>query len=413
MKKGLFILIAGMLSLGTLQAQEAWQAVDSIRIFYRQGHRYVDPSFRENRAILNHFKVSIDSTLRARLLERVVIHSYASPDGTDRANIRLASLRADSLASYLLPERLEKHSNGIAWDMLRKLVAASNMEYRDEVLHVLDHTPIWIHDSLGRIIDGRKKRLMELRGGNPYRYMYETFFPDLRSSVSAVLYVRVPVKKTDTATVVNPKPVPESKPQPESKPEPMQREPVTVTEPEVKDFQPFFAVKTNLLYWATLMPDFRSYTFVPNLEIEWFFKERWSLSGTGNFAKWAYGDNFLGISSWSLEPRWWFKEDGCFHWFYLGIYGQIGDYDVQNSRVKNDGNTGNLWGAGLSFGAAIPFLNRLGFEIGIRGGYRHSEVKTYSHEAPDYFLDYETKNNHWGMTGIKASFYFRFGKGTK
>lgn len=149
-------MIAGMLSLGTLQAQEAWQAVDSIRIFYRQGHRYVDPSFRENRAILNHFKVSIDSTLRARLLERVVIHSYASPDGTDRANIRLASLRADSLASYLLPERLEKHSNGIAWDMLRKLVAASNMEYRDEVLHVLDHTPIWIHDSLGRIIDGRK-----------------------------------------------------------------------------------------------------------------------------------------------------------------------------------------------------------------------------------------------------------------
>lgn len=181
-----------------------------------------------------------------------------------------------------------------------------------------------------------------------------------------------------------------------------------------EEFHPLLAVKTNLLYWATVMPDFKSYTYVPNLEIEWFFKDRWSLSGTGNFAKWSYGNGkFFGISSWSIEPRWWFKGDGRFRWFYLGAYGQVGDYDVQNDRVSLDGNTGKLWGAGLSLGVAIPFSNRFGLELGLRGGYRHAKVNGYVHEAPDYFREFTEKDNHWGVTGIKASLYYRFGKSNK
>lgn len=181
-----------------------------------------------------------------------------------------------------------------------------------------------------------------------------------------------------------------------------------------EEFRPLLAVKTNLLYWATVMPDFKSYTYVPNLEIEWFFKDRWSLSGTGNFAKWSYGNGkFFGISSWSIEPRWWFKGDGRFRWFYLGAYGQVGDYDVQNDRVSLDGNTGKLWGVGLSLGVAIPFSNRFGLELGLRGGYRHAKVNGYVHEAPDYFREFTEKDNHWGVTGIKASLYYRFGKSNK
>ena len=32
---------------------------------------------------------------------------------------------------------------------------------------------------------------------------------------------------------------------------------------------------------------------------------------------------------------------------------------------------------------------------------------------PDYFLDAKDTGNHWGVTGIKASIYYRFGKGNK
>lgn len=179
------------------------------------------------------------------------------------------------------------------------------------------------------------------------------------------------------------------------------------------EFRPFIAVKTNLVYWATALPDFNSYTFVPNLEAEYFFCDRWSVAGLGNYAKWGYGDGkFFGISFWSLEPRWWIWGDGRFNWIYIGIYGQMGDYDVQNGDGGQFGFTGPFWSAGLSFGVTVPFSDRFGVEVGLRAGYRQSEVNGYSYEAPEYFRDYTETDRHWGLTGLKVSFYYRFGKGS-
>ena len=144
-------------------------------------------------------------------------------------------------------------------------------------------------------------------------------------------------------------------------------------------FRPFISVKTNLVYWTTAMPDFNSYTFVPNLEAEYFFCDRWSVAGTGNYAKWGYGDGkFFGISSWSLEPRWWIWGDGKYRWIYVGLYGQMGDYDVQNGGDGQFGYTGPFWSTGLSFGVTVPFSKRLGVELGVRAGYRQSEVNGHS-----------------------------------
>ena len=149
-----------------------------------------------------------------------------------------------------------------------------------------------------------------------------------------------PEKTAEADTTAKPLPVPEEEEEEEEKP----------------DFTPIIGIKTNLLYWATIMPDFHSYTFVPNLEVEWYFAKRWSLSAQGNFALWDYnGGDWFGVSSWSIEPRWWIWGDSKFRWIYLGVYGQVGDYDVQNDRVDRDGNTGKMWGAGLSVGAVIPF----------------------------------------------------------
>lgn len=417
LQKKAWLLMLCLLGCGVAQAQ---QAADALQIYYRQGYRYIDPALRDNGKELDRFTKSIENALQQEKLERVVIRSYTSPDGTDRANTALAAHRVDSLASYLLrhtglsADLLEKHAGGIAWELLRDKVAASDMPYRDEVLQILDNTPVWIYNDQGKIIDGRKKRLMDLLEGVPYRYMYEEFFPELRSSIAATLYLRRE-KLPEPAPEPEPAPTPEIQTEPQSGPKPVQTEPAVIpAEPAEKVFRPLIAIKTNLLYWATAMPDFHSYTYVPNLEAEWFFSDRWSLSGTGNYTNRGYGNGeFFGISSWSLEPRWWFNGDGLYRWFYLGVYGQVGDYDVKNPRTEPDGRTGNLWGTGLSFGVAIPFTNRLGLELGLRGGYRHSDVKIYSVEAPDYFLDRKTQDDHWGVTGIKASLYFRFGKGSK
>ena len=418
MKKG--IVIGFLIALaGVVQAQEV---TDSMRIYYRTGYRNVDTTFRDNRTELAHFIQSVKSAMERGELERVIIRSCASPDGTNRANELLAARRADSLQAYILrhtglPEKMvEKCSEGIAWNMLREMVAGSDMQYRDEVLVILDETPLWIYDEQGRIVDGKKKQLMDLKGGVPYRYMYEHFFPDMRSSLSATLYERKAVPETPvqakepkdtikTEVVTTPPPVPDTTEKPA---------PIAPIPQEEKAFRPLLAVKTNLLYWAGLMPDFRNYSFIPNLELEYFFLDRWSVAAAGNYAKWEYsGDDWFGISTWSVEPRWWIWGDGQYRWIYLGLYGEVGDYDVQNNRIAVDGYTGKLWSTGLSVGAALPFSKRWGAEVGLRAGYRHSQEKAYSYEAPDYFLDAEDTGNHWGVTGIKVSLYYRFGKGNK
>ena len=194
MKTILFFLLAGTLTLGSVQAQEA---ADSMKIYYRRGYRHVDPSFRNNRTQLERFFNSIDAALKKDRVEKIVIRSYASPDGAAEANEQLAARRAEELKAYLVREGnipsslIEHHAEGIAWSMLREQVAASDMTGRNEVLGIIDHTPLWIYDDQGRIIDGRKKRLMDLQGGKPYDYMLEHFFPDLRNSVNTVLYLHI------------------------------------------------------------------------------------------------------------------------------------------------------------------------------------------------------------------------------
>lgn len=201
MKKILFFLFAAVLAAGGVEAQEA---VDSMKIFYRRGYRNVDLSFRDNRAQMERFLNLTEAALKNDRVEKVVIRSYASPDGTAEANERLSVGRAEELKAYLVREGnipaslIEYHAEGIAWGMLREQVAASDMAGRDEVLDILDHTPLWIYDDDNRIVDGRKKQLMDLQGGKPYNYMLEHFFPELRNSVSTVLYLHIVTQDSET-----------------------------------------------------------------------------------------------------------------------------------------------------------------------------------------------------------------------
>ena len=201
MKKILFFLFAAVLAAGGVEAQEA---ADSMKIFYRRGYRNVDLSFRDNRAQMERFLNLTEAALKNDRVEKVVIRSYASPDGTAEANERLSVGRAEELKAYLVREGnipaslIEYHAEGIAWGMLREQVAASDMAGRDEVLDILDHTPLWIYDDDNRIVDGRKKQLMDLQGGKPYNYMLEHFFPELRNSVSTVLYLHIVTQDSET-----------------------------------------------------------------------------------------------------------------------------------------------------------------------------------------------------------------------
>ena len=125
------------------------------------------------------------NTDRDVVVRGVVITGYASPEGSYELNRRLSEGRALALSNYLqqntnIPRHLYKvNFGGEDWDGLVRLVETSNMMYRDEVLSIILYTPV---------ISGREKRLMDLYGGVPYRYMLANMFPSLRRVVVTADY---------------------------------------------------------------------------------------------------------------------------------------------------------------------------------------------------------------------------------
>ena len=113
-------------------------------------------------------------------LRNIRIEGYASPEGTWEDNERLALNRAKGFWSYM-QERYSYRVNSIEnvkvlshsedWTGLVRLINEGNMAYKSEVLAIIDRYGIF---------EGREKRLMDLAGGDPYRFMLKNYFPQLR-----------------------------------------------------------------------------------------------------------------------------------------------------------------------------------------------------------------------------------------
>lgn len=124
-------------------------------------------------------------------VKNISVVGYASPEGTLSFNQYLSEGRANALVDYLLP-RFDYPKNmysiafgGENWDGLLPLVEASNMAYRDEVINIIKTVPAEINNKTNT---SRKKSLMALQSGNPYRYMVKEFFPSLRKAICKINY---------------------------------------------------------------------------------------------------------------------------------------------------------------------------------------------------------------------------------
>ena len=126
----------------------------------------------------------VDSVAKAILLntdvkvKNVSIDGYASPEGTDAANLKLSQNRALSFADYL--RRTYKLSRGVLngvghgsdWEGLRNSVMAdANVPNKQGVLDVL---------AAAGNNEVRKTNLRKLDAGQPYAYLLANNYPPLR-----------------------------------------------------------------------------------------------------------------------------------------------------------------------------------------------------------------------------------------
>ena len=111
---------------------------------------------------------------------------YCSIEGSYAINERLARSRAEGFRDYLndkyaLSSHFPVEVKWVAedWAKLRELVEGSQMAHREDVLFLIDHVGVF---------EGREKKLMDLRGGEPYKYMLKTLFPASRRVEITVQY---------------------------------------------------------------------------------------------------------------------------------------------------------------------------------------------------------------------------------
>lgn len=201
-------LIAFVISFLSVVAVTAQDRADSTKIYFEMGHRQFNPRLGDNGPSMNHFVNSVIKAREVDDVDHILIHAFASPDGTNAANERLTRYRCEAVTNYIVratgidPSVVKAVPEGIAWDELRELVARTpDVPDREAVLDILDNTPLWIYDDHGKVIDGRKNRLMALASGVPYRWMFTNLFPQLRNAVAVSLFLKSDIRAARDAAV--------------------------------------------------------------------------------------------------------------------------------------------------------------------------------------------------------------------
>lgn len=176
---------------------------NSIILYFRINSYMIEGDFSDNRQTLKNLIAAIDVICASGdgHVEYVVVAGFSSPDGILSRNDRLAWERAVSIKEYIignteLPDKSVVLYNGSEdWQGLRELVEKSPIPDKEEVLHIIDNTPVW--DS-----DGGKNRLRELKelnDGEAYRYMVDNLFPQLRSGA----FIRVFYENNEVKSLIN------------------------------------------------------------------------------------------------------------------------------------------------------------------------------------------------------------------
>lgn len=149
------------------------------------GRTDIDPTLGNNQYELNkidHTTAEIKNDPNIKITGFSII-GYASPEGTLARNKELSEKRAKALQQYIAPRiplsnnRYQVEFGGEDWSGLVQLVEASTMAGKQQVLEIIRNRPV---------LQGRETRLMELDGGNPYRYMLKQMFPQLRRALCRV-----------------------------------------------------------------------------------------------------------------------------------------------------------------------------------------------------------------------------------
>ena len=394
---------------------------DSLRttIYFRPGYSLLELSYRDNAANMKALTQGIQ-TIKGNpcvQLQHIRILSAASPEGNSALNKRVAKRRGERLRDYLketlvLPDSIFTVSSaGEDWQGLAALIAKEKTPWRNKALQIIRHTPEWVTRN-GKVVDGRKRQLQNLDGGKAWKYMLDNHFYTLRTGAVVVCEVKTlaaestpSAAETSLEQARSKQASQQSASQSPSSP-PFPAIPSQVhPEPQSPPVASYFALKSNLLYDALL---------VPNLSLEASIGSGWTLGAGGMFAWWSKDakHRYWRIYGGDLEIRKYFgtlSKSKPLQGHHLGIYGDFLTYDFEFGAKGYQSKA--TYAAGIKYGYSHPIANRLNLDFALGIGYLHSNYKTYVPRDGCYVYQ-ETKKQKWlGPTQAEISLVWLLGKG--
>lgn len=196
-----------------------------------------------------------------------------------------------------------------------------------------------------------------------------------KEAVTVTLRIPAPeAAQPETPAVNEPAPAPE--PVMPAAPAAKESEPAPVAEaapqpaPAAKPY--CFAVRTNVLYDAMLLP---------TLGVEWRVSSDWGVKLDGSFAHWSGGEGKVQ-KVWLLNPevrRYLLRNKR----FYVGVSGGYGEYNIYKYPLgglfsKDTGYQGSLWSAGLTVGYQLCLSRHFSVDFNLGVGYMRSEYDSFA-----------------------------------
>ena len=348
-----------------------------------------------------------DSTLT---LHNLTIHGFGSIDGPYRLNEKVSRQRTDSVAAFisgmsnLSDGCIVTRSTAEDWKGFKQYVEKSSTEqmpHKEEILRIINST---------REPDA-KEWLIKSTYPEDYKYLIANCMPQLRRSDYTIDYVkashigiREAVAMPETAAVF------------------VADTTAVSTQEEPKKKSLLFALKTNMLYDAAL---------IPNLGIEVYMGKRWTIA-LDWFYTWFSSNN---------RHRYWQAYGG-----YLGVRKYLGGNNNQTSDIRHQtsrvfpvghhlgayilgltydvewGGKGYQaskfgFGGGLEYGYSKMIGRRWSIDFSVGVGFQDGEYKEYepANDGTGHYLWLATKKRHWwGPTKAEVSLKWLFGtKGNK
>lgn len=157
-----------------------------------------------------------------------------------------------------------------------------------------------------------------------------------------------------------------------------------------------FALRTNLLRWATLTPD---------LGVEWRISRHVGVAVNGTYTSWSWSDKDRRYALWEISPevRWYL---GASKRGYMGAMFHAGSF---NYKFSETGKMGDLVGGGLVGGYRLPVGRRLALDFAAGVGCTHADYDTYRVIDDVRVRQGSAVKNYWGVNHLTVGLVWMFG----